>query len=218
MSLSPDALKSSSSFLRVSVTALRSDHFPPRLHMFRNYPAPYERMERLVSELIEARSSSFTSTDSSVVAAASTDEGVDRGERHVSSKKVETVDKKTDREKNPSNNESCSTMNEKASSTNQISSEVPCKLLLTSFLRQLFGETLREVGHGNEDESDLQESIVSLLSSFSRRYMYGSKGVEQSVPTNEQVSQWSTTKCSSQFHISAYFYPIRAFGNNKIFM
>lgn len=142
------------SILRVSVTALRGDHFPPRLHMFRNYPAPYERMERLVSELLEARSPRVAASTSSTT---STD--------------ASTPTRVTD---------------------NPMTTDVPYKRLLNTFLRDLFGETIHEVGHGGEDESDLQESIVSLLSSFSRRYMYSSKGVEQPVPISEQVG-WRWT-------------------------
>ncbi|VDM30723.1 unnamed protein product [Hydatigera taeniaeformis] len=143
--------------VRVSVTALRGDHFPPRLHMFRNYPAPYERMEQLVSELLEARSPRVSASTSSATSANT-------------SAPTQVTD-------------------------NPMTTDVPYKRLLNTFLRDLFGETIHEVGHGGEDESDLQESIVSLLSSFSRRYMYSSKGVEQPVPISEQPI-WRAARAS----------------------
>lgn len=70
-----------------------------------------------------------------------------------------------------------------------LSADVSYKRLLASCLHDLFGETLREVGRSGDDESDLQETIVSLLSSFSRRYLYSFKGIEQPVPNSEVVSR-----------------------------
>nr|CDS19602.1 calcium independent phospholipase A2 VIA [Echinococcus granulosus] len=144
--------------VRVSVTALRGDHFPPRLHMFRNYPAPYERTERLVSELLEARSPRVAASTSSTSTSIDTS----------------TVTQVTD---------------------NSMTADVSYKRLLNTFLRDLFGETIHEVGNGGEDESNLQESVVSLLSSFSRRYMYSFRGVEQPVPTSEQLV-WQAARAS----------------------
>lgn len=140
-------------FCRVSVTALRGDHFPPRLHMFRNYSSPYERMESLIDELIEARSApairSTTSDGPTVHSIINEDSSLPAPEA-------------------------------------SLSANVSYKRLLTSCLRDLFGETLQEVGRGEDDESDLQEAIVSLLSSFSRRYQ-SSEGIERPVPNSEQV-------------------------------
>lgn len=155
---------------RVSVTALRGDHFPPRLHMFRNYSAPYERMEQLVAELIEARSLLHASSPTH-----------SRGPSphpppHYSSPDTATAAAAT------ANSKNSQVVNE-----NPMATDVPYNRLLTSFLQDLFGETIKEVGNGGGDECDLQESAVALLSSFSRRYVSGSERFEKQAPIDKQV-------------------------------
>ncbi|KAM7542291.1 hypothetical protein Aperf_G00000017547 [Anoplocephala perfoliata] len=147
--------------VRVSVTALRGDYFPPRLHMFRNYPAPSERMERLIDELIEARSAPGIN---SATSDGPTDQCVVNGNSSL------------------------------PASETSLSANVSYNRLLTSCLRDLFGETLRQVGRGEDDEFDLQEAIISLLSSFSRRYQR-SEGIEQPVPNSEQLV-WKAARAS----------------------
>ncbi|VDD74908.1 unnamed protein product [Mesocestoides corti] len=147
--------------LGVSVTALRGDHFPPRLHMFRNYPAPYERMEQLVSELVEERSLS-------------------RSPKPISPSILSDA----------AVADTAQIVNE-----NPMATDVPYNRLLAAFLKDLFGEKIREVGKDSEEESDLLESIIALLSSFSRRYMCSSKGFEKPVPITEQPI-WQAARAS----------------------
>uniref|UniRef100_A0A5K3F0T9 phospholipase A2 n=1 Tax=Mesocestoides corti TaxID=53468 RepID=A0A5K3F0T9_MESCO len=147
--------------VRVSVTALRGDHFPPRLHMFRNYPAPYERMEQLVSELVEERSLS-------------------RSPKPISPSILSDA----------AVADTAQIVNE-----NPMATDVPYNRLLAAFLKDLFGEKIREVGKDSEEESDLLESIIALLSSFSRRYMCSSKGFEKPVPITEQPI-WQAARAS----------------------
>ncbi|KAM3180636.1 hypothetical protein ACTXT7_015904, partial [Hymenolepis weldensis] len=174
--------------VRVSVTALRGDHFPPRLHMFRNYPAPYEKMECLISELIEAKSLSTTSDPPATAPSGNS-----------------AVPSTSSTSNPPSNLPTNSTSNAppivSAIPTSlhipdsSLSADVSYKRLLATCLHDLFGETLREVGQSGDDESDLQETVVSLLSSFSRRYLYSFKGIEQPVP-NSEVPIWRAARAS----------------------
>ncbi|VDO11612.1 unnamed protein product [Rodentolepis nana] len=170
--------------VRVSVTALRGDHFPPRLHMFRNYPAPYEKMERLVSELMEAKSTPITAdspptapSGKLVAHSSSSTSNLSTATAGDAPTKINTAPTSL------------------SGSDNSLSTDASYKRLLVTCLHDLLGDTAREVGRNGDDESDLQETIVSMLSSFSRRYVYTSKGTNQIVP-NSEVPVWRAARAS----------------------
>lgn len=149
-------------FFRVAVTALRSDQFPPHLRMFRNYPAPHERMEQLIGELMESRVASSKKFSSQAIPSPA------------------------------------SSHHRRLISENPMTSEVPYNRMLTSFLQELFGETIKEAQ--KPEDVDLQESVIALLSSFSRRYVSSSKLFDKQVPASKQVGSCARKRNAVLYH------------------